>query len=245
MHLTYRVQQSNYSSRLEVLNSITSAQNLLISYVDLEPHSLLHAGFLCDAIQKLHLTHGSTILELGMDPLKDFLIANICGVSIKCYDVDCESVNAGNSLMRRIFGPNPPVKYVCGDFLKQDSPRGLFSLALLSQMDYVLGNQYLKSFSKKLSFDFVDNILIASPSTFRWYSKSPSVIAYNLELLLKTSLNIIKRASPRKEMLWHIRSIGEINRIFSAEYTLSSSSYYRQLYAITNLLTLRRNTSLT
>ena len=241
MPLTYRVAQSDYSSRVDALQCISSAQELLVKYVDISPHSLLHAGFLCDAIKDLELSEGSTVLELGMDPLKDYLIATICGVSIECYDIESDSVEAGNALMRRIFGSNPPVKYVFGDFLQHEIVQKTYSLALLSQMDYVLNNRYLKSFSARLSQDSVDCILIASPSSYRWFSLSLSNIAYNFELILRTISKMVASINVRGELSWHIRSVGEIRRLFGNEYSLSKISSYRQPYAITNLLVMRRN----
>lgn len=173
-----------------------------------------------------------------MDPLKDYLIAKICGVSIECYDIDSEAVDSGNLLMQRIFGSNPPVKYVSGDFLDQGVVNSSFSLALLSQMDYVLSNSYLKSFSMKLSLSGVGKILIASPSSFRWRTRNPSIFGYNVEKFIKTIKKIISSSNTNDldSMPWHIRTVGEIVSIFSGEYTIGKSSFYRQPYAVTNLL---------
>ena len=131
-----------YNLRLSIYENITCLENFYLKWIRVEPHAFLHAGFLSNLIIKNNLNSSPTI-SIGMNLIQESILVKNNNLLIDVYDIDKLIIEAATKATVRMKIENS-IKYKFQNILVTEKLDKKYSLAILSQMDYIFDDEEIK-----------------------------------------------------------------------------------------------------
>jgi hypothetical protein len=211
-------------------------------YLRHEPHTLLHTGRLTRFVDRHGIAKAGKAFSVGLDPLKEFYLSRLCGLSLHVVDRDRQAIA---SAAARAAALALPCSYEAGDIfeppLMKSLKDGPYATLFLSQMDYLFSDEELSAlFAGAAANPAMKQLLILSPSLFRWPGRDwHSCAKETLRVCFNVARSLVKVKKAGTHQTY-MRSVGRLRRLAGPAWTLGPVERYDYPSGTMHLLLFRR-----
>ena len=218
--VTVWTEEEDWSERAKFLNNIKSFDHFFISYLCIEPHAFLHAGFLLQKHKDSF--ENKRALSIGFDICKELILLRANPSSVTVIDTDEAAIESARSLASKIMG-NSPIEYILGDANDLDVKTN-YDTVLMSQMDYCLEDEVYSSLLDGFYRRGVKEVIILTPSIYE-FSLNPYKIVETLEFFLSAVKRVLRRSKYPSATFRRKKSYFE--KIISQNYQIADHFEYK------------------
>lgn len=225
----YQPNKVEYTARNELYQCSRNKSDIFWRYIEKEPHAFLHVGNLVKLFKASGLAN-KKVLSVGIDLLKDYILAKSSELDLTVLDIDESAINSAKQLMKAEGGD---VSYQCIDLLSSEGvaflAEGSFEVLLLCQMDYVFSDEQLKQVFSRAYQAGIAHIVVLSPSLYSFKTaRNPLIQIKNaIDLYLGFNAALKSRRYSKDGLCTYKRLYKNFSKLLKPYYCLRSKFIYQ------------------
>ncbi len=210
---------------MSIYENITCLKNFYLKIISIEPHAFLHAGFLSNLIIKNNL-NSCPAISIGTNLIQESILIKNNNLLIDVYEIDKPVVEAATKATIRMKIENS-IKYKFENILVTEKLENKkYSLAILSQMDYIFDDVEIKKLALIFSESNINDIFILTPSVFQ-INLNPTKLIESVFKFLYFLRSLVKNKNKENTYRTYTRNITHLKKLFSKFYYIKYQTDYR------------------